>query len=315
VLEPGPSRLRDDPDAFDALRDATSASLGLIPGIVEKDYWATEVLRTSIGEIDGAQAFVFKGGTSLSKAFSIIERFSEDIDLIVVTNLEGNPRKRLLRAIADQSSALLATDHEREHEGKGFLNVRYSCETRTNVDFLSNGVKLEMGCRGGPAPNEQRRVESLMAATAEGVSAGSRADYVDLEGFKVTVLAPQRTLAEKLAFLHHRASVMDLNALRQGARHLYDVYRLLNHESTRAALVGGVIANLMDDVDERSRLANWGYTTRPAQGFSVSAAFRVNSDATEALKIGYEEIAYLIWGQRPEFHELIACIHDNADLL
>lgn len=307
--------LRSDPDAFDALRDATAGRLGLTGGVIEKDYWATEVLRAATSRIDGADALVFKGGTSLSKAFAIIERFSEDIDLLVVTALEGNPRKRLLRAIADRPSVSLGTVHTREREGRGYLNARYTHPTRARVDFLAPGVLLEMGCRGGPAPNEQRQVESLMAAAAEGVATGARSDYVDLDAFEVTVLAPQRTLAEKLAFAHHRATVRDLDALQRGARHLYDIYRLLHHDQTLIALRDGAIAELMVDVDERSQAAGWGYTARPERGFAASPAFGTDPQIAEALKTGYAQIAPLIWGDRPKFDQLIACVHERAALL
>ncbi len=97
--------LRDDPDAFDALRDTTADSYGVDPGAVEKDYWATEVLRHATQPLDGVDLFVFKGGTSLSKAYGIIERFSEDIDLLVISALTGKPLKRLLRTIAERTSS------------------------------------------------------------------------------------------------------------------------------------------------------------------------------------------------------------------
>lgn len=307
--------LRDDPDAFDALRDAAAEIVGLAAGIVEKDYWAVEVLRSATAPIVGAEALVFKGGTSLSKAFGIIERFSEDIDLLVVTDRTGNQRKNLLRAVATRATGELGVAHEREREGKGYLNARYSHPTRANVDFLAPGVLLEMGCRGGPLPNQRRRVESIMAAQAETVSAGSRSEYRDLDAFDVTVLAAQRTLAEKLAFLHHRASVGDLEALRSGARHLYDTYRLLQHPQTLAALQGGTIAELMVDVDERSEAAGWGFTPRPADGFAASPAFGDDPDINEALRSGYAQTAPLIWGDRPDFDDLVAGIRQHADVL
>ncbi len=258
---------------------------------------------------------MFKGGTSLSKAFAIIERFSEDIDLLVVTALEGNQRKKLLRAMADRPSTTLGAVHVREREGRGYLNARYTYPTRASVDFLAPGVLLEMGCRGGPTPNQQCHVESLMAAAAESVTAGSRSDYVDLDAFEVTVLAPQRTLAEKLAFVHHRASIRDLDALRRGARHLYDIYRLLHHASTLVALRDGVMTEMMVDVDERSRAAGWGYTPRPERGFAASAAFGTDPEITDALTTGYTQIAPLIWGDRPVFDKLVACVHEHAALL
>ena len=87
---PTPALLRSDPATFEALRDQAAASLGVDPGLVEKDYWATEVLRVAVSSAADAVP-VFKGGTSLSKAYRIIERFSEDIDLLIVTDATGKP--------------------------------------------------------------------------------------------------------------------------------------------------------------------------------------------------------------------------------
>ena len=81
--------LREEPDAFDALRDLTANTLDIDPGAIEKDYWATEVLRSVTAPLSGVDEFVFKGGTSLSKAYGIIERFSEDIDVLVVCQTDG----------------------------------------------------------------------------------------------------------------------------------------------------------------------------------------------------------------------------------
>ncbi len=158
--------LRDDSEAFDALRDSAAERFAIDSGAVEKEYWALEVLRTAIAPLDGVDHFVFKGGTSLSKAYGIIERFSEDIDLLVVTTATGKALKRLLRTVADRTSTDLGIEHERAHEGRGFLNARYTYPARRKVRFLSPGVLLEMGSRGGPLPSRRREIQSLMADAA-----------------------------------------------------------------------------------------------------------------------------------------------------
>lgn len=298
--------LRDDHEEFDALRDAVAEILGIPAGIVEKDYWATEVLRSVTRPMDGVEEYVFKGGTSLSKAFQIIQRFSEDIDLLVVTSKTGNSLKRLLRGLADRTNMELDSACVREREGKGYLNARFSYANRAEVTFLSDGVLLEMGCRGGALPNRKCRIESLLAQNAETVTVGSRSEYSDLDSFEVTVLAPERTLAEKLAFLHHNASCRDMERLRGGARHLYDVSQLLQDPSTIRALADGAIVEIMVDVDGRSDAAGWPFTRRPVEGFVSSPAFGDDPEIVDALQLGYEDIAPLIWGDRPGFETIIS---------
>lgn len=304
--------LRESPAEFDALRDSTSERLGVARGAIEKDYWATEVLRFACAS---GHDVVFKGGTSLSKAYHLIERFSEDIDLLVVTDATGKALKRTLREIAGQVSADVGIDHDREQEGRGFLNARFAHPSASDAPFLSSGVLLEMGSHGGPTPNETKSVRSLMSEMAEEIDPSALAEFEDLGGFEVTVLAPERTLAEKLAFLHHRASTGDLDALRLGARHLYDVASLLRSARVRDALVDGEMITLMIDVDERSRAAGWSFTPRPDSGFAASAAFDATDEILDAFTRGFVDLAELVWGELPTVANAIDRIRSHADYL
>jgi hypothetical protein len=74
-------RFRDS-DEFGPTVDAAAERLGISPTAVEKDYWVTQVLRTLGHEF--AEDFVFKGGTSLSKGYGILERFSDDLDILIL---------------------------------------------------------------------------------------------------------------------------------------------------------------------------------------------------------------------------------------
>jgi predicted nucleotidyltransferase component of viral defense system len=307
--------LRDSPSEFEALRDTTSERLGVDRGAVEKDYWATEVLRSACSHDHGADGVVFKGGTSLSKAFQLIERFSEDVDLLVVTKVTGNALKRALRGMADQVSTDLGIGHEREGEGRGYLNARFTYPTVSPVPFLTSGVLLEMGTRGGPAPNEVRTVGSLMSETASAIDPAALRDFDDLTRFGVTVLAPERTLAEKLAFLHHRATVGDVDALRRGARHLYDVALALRAERVRRALADGQMVELMVDIDARSEAAGWPFTPRPEAGFASSPVFAPSPAILDALGAGFAALSELVWGDLPSVGDAIEEIRSWANFL
>ncbi|HWL42579.1 MAG TPA: nucleotidyl transferase AbiEii/AbiGii toxin family protein [Ilumatobacter sp.] len=307
--------LRASAGEFAALRDSAAERLRVAPGAIEKDYWATEVLRSACAHQHGVDGVVFKGGTSLSKAYKLIERFSEDVDLLVVTGQIGNALKRTLRSIAAQTTADLGVEHEREVEGRGFLNARFAYATESPAPFLTNGVLLEMGSRGGPAPNELRTVRSLMAEAAEAIDPSALVDFTDLTAFDVTVLAPERTLAEKLAFLHHRATTRDLDALRRGARHLYDVALVLRAERVRDALADGQMAALMRDVDARSAAAGWPFTPRPEAGFGASDVFNPEAGIVAALTEGFDQLAELVWGELPSATDAIDEICSHADVL
>jgi nucleotidyltransferase AbiEii toxin of type IV toxin-antitoxin system len=140
-------------------------------------------------------------------------------------------------------------------------------------------------------------------------------DYADLAVFPVTVLAPELTLAEKLAFLHHRASVRDYAALRNGARHLYDTAMLLSSDRVTEILADGRITELMVDIDERSAAAGWDFTPRPEGGFATSVAFGGDDAVAAAFRQGYARLADLAWGHLPTFDEAIDIVRHSGHIL
>ena len=73
--------LNQHPD-FRDLIIVTSAETGILPDLVEKDYWVTRVLRALARDSSLEKQIIFKGGTSLSKGWRLIDRFSEDVDLL-----------------------------------------------------------------------------------------------------------------------------------------------------------------------------------------------------------------------------------------
>lgn len=76
-------KLHNDIKLFRQSIDFTAQKMGILPIYVEKDYWVTYVLHLIFHDSIGTET-VFKGGTALSKCFGLIERFSEDIDLVVL---------------------------------------------------------------------------------------------------------------------------------------------------------------------------------------------------------------------------------------
>ncbi len=105
-----PARIRDSRTDLEALIDATAQASGIDAAFVEKDFWAIETLRAALAflgsdtEASGTVA-IFKGGTSLSRVFGIIERFSQDIDLLLSfpDGMSTGARERALKGAGTQS--------------------------------------------------------------------------------------------------------------------------------------------------------------------------------------------------------------------
>ncbi len=157
-------RLVDDRDAFDDLRDITAESFNMPASAVEKDYWATQALRSLTAPMADVTKIVFKGGTSLSKAFGLIDRFSEDVDILVLIPEDASKRgrERAFKSLANRAADELGVELGNEGRDSVHFNARLHYAARASASFLSDGVLLEMGSTGGGYPNEQRRVTSLM---------------------------------------------------------------------------------------------------------------------------------------------------------
>ena len=195
-----PRRLRDHPEALDERVRLVATKLRLEPAFIEKDFWVTEVLRSlaqrlDLGE-DRAALVIFKGGTSLSKALSLIERFSEDLDILIATRGLGKDaiHRHVLKGLADRVVESLGLGVETVASEKGVQRVvRYAYPRVTaSVGTITPHVQVEMGCRGGPEPHTTVEIRSLLAA--HGPAEESVDMWEEHASFPMAVLAPERTL-------------------------------------------------------------------------------------------------------------------------
>ena len=111
--------LHEDNEVFTELVEATATTIGLPQIYIEKDYWVTKALK-HLSESDYSDKAVFKGGTSLSKAHRLIDRFSEDIDLAIFSDgLGDSARKRLLKGVENAANTGLEPVAVDERVSKG----------------------------------------------------------------------------------------------------------------------------------------------------------------------------------------------------
>lgn len=322
------ARLRDDPDTLAVLIQQVADAVGVRASFVEKDFWAIEVLRAahqprSITLKDapgtGEVLFLFKGGTSLSRAFGLVQRFSEDIDLLAI--FPGDTSLKARHAVLKQVDA-----HVSDHLGVQGVVVpgssdtgvkrftTYSYPTSFPDSDLAEGVLLELGSRGGTHPSAQVSIRSMLADVST-ASLGLAADeWAEFAPFEAQVLAPERTLLEKLSALHTAAVTGDPRLAGMG-RHLYDVHQLLGSDRVIDALrrLGPTgVAALAADVHTYSQDAGFPSIERPDSGFAAAPEFQSGDDALPA---AYARVDVLVYGEVPSFYEVLARIQDLKDLL
>ena len=189
---------------FADLLTTVGASTGAGAAIVEKDYWVTQALRAIAAAFP--EIAVFKGGTSLSKAWSLVQRFSEDIDLLVRSegdSLEtGGGRDRAMQAIEAAVAEIDGLERQaaRSRSERGISRTAvfaYRSEAAA-LKGLQPTVILEMGIRGGTKPAATRPIRSLIGDALVGTDLRDPS----ITPFQMTVLDPRRTFVEKLFALH-----------------------------------------------------------------------------------------------------------------
>jgi hypothetical protein len=194
----------------------------------EKDFYITAVLRLLSEQMPSQ--FVFKGGTSLSKAYALIDRFSEDIDLLVLPDPDTDEQVDLvldeMTALAVEALGPGATHTILESVPGNSRRVNMGLPLRTRkASTVSKSIQLEPGRRGGPLPSEVRTIGPLLADLDLGLSGPG------FDSFGVRVLHPTRTLVEKLFATNELAVTLiadrDRPVRSREARHFYDICRLL----------------------------------------------------------------------------------------
>ena len=323
------ARLRDAAADFRALIVATSDAMGVPLAFVEKDYWVTELLRSVAAPVPGRDgrpepvAAIFKGGTSLSKAHALIARFSEDVDILLdAPTLGGSARDRVMKEIGRRAGAdldLSVTEREKDRGVKRNFEFEYP---RVHVaDVISSRVRLEMGYRGGPSPNQVMDVTSYIARHAALRFDAGPETFDEFAVVRVAVLAPVRTLVEKLMCLHTaagRAESGDVVELCRGVRHYYDIRQLLSADAVTAEIAGypGGVAALSADVHAQSEAAGFASTQRPSGGFAKSAAFQTDAAWMSEVRQTYAlTMGQLVWGRCPTFTECLDAIDAHRALL
>lgn len=283
--------LRGSGDFRDAVIEAASR-LGIAERQVEKDYWVTATLRALVEHFDGQ--FLFKGGTSLSKAYRLVDRFSEDIDLLLLSE-EGTATEELLDALAAAVGEVCGSTATVDSGTVGFARrmvVAYPELPNTRkASGMRRQIIVEPGIRGGPRPYERRVIEPLMAQAL-----GPDAAYEDLAAFEIDVLHPARTMIEKLfavdSMSERLATDPELRLPDTAVRHFYDLYFLWDEERSPALrwLQGG--DNHKAVVEDCLRVSRRWFSEEaavPDGGFAHSAAFTDDSLAGR-LRPAYERM-------------------------
>lgn len=313
------NRLRDDPGALEVAVAAVAEATGIPASHVEKDYWLTEALRGVAAAAEELSVPIcFKGGTSLSKVFGLIRRFSEDVDILAVLRADDSAaaRHKVLKALcvgaADATGLEPSPVGDKSSKGEKRAIVLAYPTAQSLVPLRHEGVLVEIGHWGGTYPHERHTIRSMIAE--HGPGQGIDGDFEEFEPFDVEVLDPVRTTVEKLMLLH-AAATSDAERRLAVARHYYDVWCLLGDDRIRTELSDPrAVATMARDIETFTRVAELPTVGRPARGFATSGAFDPGSETTQVTRAAYDAVVLggLLWADspRPSFDDCCVIVQE-----
>ena len=303
--------LHTDEEAFREAVRATAGALGMQETFVEKDYWVTWMLR-NLADSEWAGQVVFKGGTSLSKAYRLVERFSEDVDLALIRPAGATPAalKRLLGQVHHAAAGELPeVPGLGSKRGKNRLVYhRYPQLFTAAIPVATEYLLLEITAFGRPNPHVRLPLISYVGEQLLVTGYAAAVVEYGLAEFGFNVLSLERTFAEKILALV-RASYADNPAAEAGrkVRHLYDLHHLIGQPAVVAALQGPAFSELLAAVQADDATAGVEGPTRDWKTKPLGASWVFADDAANVaqLRRAYEQdLPGLLHGTAPAFDDV-----------
>lgn len=305
--------------------EQTAIKKALPKQAIEKDLWVTTILQI-VFSLPCADSLVFKGGTSLSKVWKLISRFSEDIDIAIDRSFLGyddNLSKNRVSKLRRSSSNFVRDDlfqqlHdaisktplnglcqlEVEPDGEGndthpeprSIFVRYNSVFDEKLAYLSSEVKIEAGARSLIEPTVNTKINSLVEKTFPTIN-------TTLADVFIKVAVAEKTFLEKSFLLHELFSVNNIVDAKRRSRHIYDLHMMMMQGVAENAIANNALWQTIHHL--RSTLTSM-------QGVDYSIDIRKNiqlippKESLANWKKDYEEMSSaMIYGEKPVFAELI----------
>lgn len=291
---------------------------GLPVQAVEKDLWVTVVLQ-QVFSLPVAKHLVFKGGTSLSKVWKVIQRFSEDIDLAIdpsIWGFEGDLTKKQIKRLRKASSVFVRDELcqqlrnevssngmdswlniEAEPDGEGdstypeprVIHIRYKSIFDSDLPYLHSEVKLEIGARSLLEPTADAVVKSILE---EGLPISST----------IKQLAIPTAVAEKAFLLHELFSSQLPREANRKSRHLYDLAQMTNTDIAARAIANDELWNTIHHHREL-------FTSMSGVDYTPDIRKRIcllpPDDVIDDWRNDYKDMqSSMIYGEKPTFEEL-----------
>jgi len=310
----------------------TAERKGLSEAIVEKDFWVCWVLKQLFTIEAFSGRLLFKGGTSLSKIFHAINRFSEDIDLAVDYAALGftgtrDPRQdqisktrragilsemmvecqryigdEFLTALRERSATILGTTQgwtlEVSEQDPNVVQFRYPAAVSKNLDYVTPQVVLELGTHAEFIPHDRFTIRSFAAEEFP--------DLVSDGDVAVVALLAKRTFWEKATILHAEFHRPQEKALpNRYSRHYYDVAMM-----AQGVILAEALADMPLLADVVKHKETFYASAWARYDLARPGSFRLmpREDRLAALERDYRNMAVMIFGKPLAFNKIIEAL-------
>lgn len=224
--------LHTNKELFFTLVTLAAKHFRITPAFVEKDYWVTLILH-NLSNSPFSNNVVFKGGTSLSKGYRLVNRFSEDIDIAMVEEqLSGNALKTKIRNIEKEITTNFTEIELPNVTSKGSMFRKSVFEYPSIVSNILSGntakrIIIEINSFANPYPYLQQEITSFIAEFLQETNQLKEIEEYGLQAFSLNVLDKCRTMLEKLvSLIRFSFSENPTQAIASKIRHFYDLYYL-----------------------------------------------------------------------------------------
>lgn len=305
--------------------ESVAIKAGLPAQVIEKDFWVTAILQT-VFTLPVAKQLVFKGGTSLSKGWKLIERFSEDIDIAVDPIILGVPegdltkkqikklRKTSSLFVLEQLTPMICEEVQREGlhsfitvdaqpNGKGDntypeprqIYLHYKSVFDKAITYLRPDVVLEVSARSLIEPTEPIQIKSIL---------GEHLPVLPLTDSVIHTAIPAKTFLEKVFLLHELFSVPRHGMIAEHkSRHLYDLYVMMNKDFAKKAVIDDI---LWESIRHHREI----YTSVRDIDYTPDVRKRLRliprEDILDTWRTDYDAMKEsMIYGNKPSFDELL----------
>lgn len=314
-----------------ALFRNTATKTHLHEAVIEKDFWVCLILDYLFSKNTYHDAFAFKGGTSLSKSFGLIKRFSEDIDLILdwrilgyqadepwlershtkqdAFNKEANQlaedflKNDFLPGLINDLSEILETQAELYIDDQDKQTIHFVYPHLFENQAILPTVRLEIGSLAAWTPAKQVEIKSYASEEYPKLFKNSNS--------KILTVLPERTFWEKATILHHEANRPEhLLIPKRYSRHYYDVYCMSMTSVKHDAFQNLKLLDKVIRFKMKFYPRGWANYQEAKPGtFQLMPPLHV----LPLLENDYQIMKNMVYGQYPSFNKLMKAIQELED--